>query len=66
MLGICASSGSACSSNNLSPSHVLVALGLNKEEIDGALRVTFGEFNTKEEIDYLVNNLEKAASKLRK
>ena len=66
MLGICASSGSACSSNNLNPSHVLVALGLNKEEIDGALRVTFGEFNTKEEIDYLVHNLEKAASKLRK
>ena len=65
-VGICASSGSACSSKDPNPSHVLTALGLNKEEIEGALRVTFGEYNTIEEIDYLIEHLEKAVTKLRK
>ena len=64
--GICASAGSACSSKDSKPSHVLTAIGLNPEEITSALRVTFGEFNTLEEIDYLIVHLEKAVEKLRK
>ena len=64
-VGICASSGSACNSEEITPSHVLTAIGLDKETAKGALRVTLGEFNTKNEIDYLVENLEKAVSKLR-
>lgn len=65
-VGICASSGSACNSKDPNPSHVLKAIGLKDELINGALRVTFGEFNTKEEIDYLLDNLEKSVKKLRK
>ena len=65
-VGICASSGSACTSKDPDPSHVLTAIGLNDDLIKGALRVTFGEFNTKEEVDYLIDNLEKAVKKLRK
>lgn len=57
--GICASAGSACSSENPEPSHVLVAIGTPKELINSSLRVTFGEENTKEQIDYLVNCLQK-------
>ena len=63
--GICASSASACSSKETKPSHVLQAIGLNDEQAKGAIRTTFGDFNTKEEIDYLVNNLEKIVKKLR-
>lgn len=55
--GICASSGSACSTGQSSPSHVLTAIGLDEQMAMGALRTTFGEENTKEDIDYLVNNL---------
>lgn len=55
--GICVSSGSACSSGNSNPSHVLVAIGASKEWAKGTIRVTFGEENTKEEIDYLVENI---------
>ena len=65
-VGICASSGSACNSKDPRPSHVLTAIGLNESMAKGALRVTIGKFNTKEEIDYLVENLEKAIKKLRK
>ena len=64
-VGICASSGSACNSEETSPSHVLTAIGLDTQTAKGALRVTFGEFNTKDEVDYLVENLERAVSKLR-
>ena len=63
--GICASSGSACNSEETMPSHVLSAIGLDEKEAKSALRVTFGEFNTKEEVDYLVKNLEIAVKKLR-
>lgn len=52
--GICASAGSACSSGSSSPSHVLVAIGLPLEWANGALRVTIGANNTKEEVDYLI------------
>ena len=65
-VGICASSGSACSSKDPNPSHVLTALGLNKEEIEGALRVTFGEYNTIEEVNFLIEHLEKVVTQLRK
>ena len=55
--GICASTGSACSSGSSSPSHVLVAIGLDKEFANGALRITLGDDNTKEDIDFLVEQL---------
>ena len=64
-VGICASSGSACNSEETAPSHVLSAIGLDSKIAKSALRVTFGEFNTKDEVDYLVENLEKAVKKLR-
>ena len=53
--GICASTGSACSSGASSPSHVLMAIGLSKEFANGTLRITLGDDNTKEDIDFLVN-----------
>ncbi len=52
--GICASSGSACTSGSLDPSHVLIAIGLPSEYSQGSLRITIGDENTKEDIDYLV------------
>ena len=55
--GICASVGSACSSGNSMPSHVLTAIGVTSEYSEGTLRVTFGEENTKEDVNYLVENL---------
>ena len=64
--GICASSGSACTSGDAKPSHVLTAIGLEPEYIQGALRITIGEFNTKAQIDYLVENLVEDVNKLRK
>lgn len=65
MKGICASSGSACTSGSLNPSHVLLAIGLPHEIAQGSLRVTFGEENTKEDVDYLINSLEEIVEKLR-
>lgn len=55
--GICASTGSACSSGSSNPSHVLVAIGLDKEFANGVLRITLGDDNTKEDIDFLVEQL---------
>lgn len=55
--GICASAGSACSTSNQKPSHVLTAIGLEKEFIGGTLRTSFGKDNTIEDIDYLVDRL---------
>lgn len=66
MKGICASSGSACTSGSLEPSHVLVAIGLSPEMANGALRVTFGDDNTKEDVNYLVDSLVEIVEKLRK
>lgn len=63
--GICASSGSACTSGSLDPSHVLLAIGLPHEIAHGSLRVTIGKYNTKEEVDYLVDNLEEIVLRLR-
>ena len=63
--GICASSGSACSTGSLNPSHVLKAIGLSDDLANGALRTSFGDDNTKEDIDYLVENLKESVEKLR-
>lgn len=64
-LGICASSGSACTSGSLDPSHVLLAIGLPHATAHGSLRISINEENTKEEIDYLVDNLKKIIKDLR-
>ena len=56
---ICTSAGSACSTSNPGPSHVLTAIGLDKEYLNGTLRVSFGRDNTKEDVDYLVDTIKK-------
>lgn len=63
--GICASTGSACTSGSSAPSHVLVALGISEEYLQGTLRVTFGKENTKEDVDYLVESVVETIEKLR-
>lgn len=64
-VGICASSGSACSAGLLNPSHVLLAIGVSPEIASSSLRVTFGKENAKEDVDYLVENLSKIVEKIR-
>ena len=63
--GICCSAGSACNSGEAVPSHVLTAIGLDSEISKSALRVTFGDNNSKEEVEYLVENIKKSVQKLR-
>lgn len=63
--GICASSGSACTSGSSEPSHVLKSIGLPNEMAQGALRTTFGEDNTKEDVEYLISSLQEIVSNLR-
>ena len=65
MEGICTSTGSACSTGSLDPSHVLMAIGLSHEVSHGSLRVTLGRFNTEEEVDYIIETLPKVVEKLR-
>lgn len=65
-VGICASGGSACSSKEASPSHVLTAIGLPNELSKGALRLTFGDYNSIEDVDYLVENLVRIVEEMRK
>lgn len=65
MKEICASSGSACTSGSLDPSHVLLAIGLPHEIAHGSLRMTLSEETTKEDIDYVIDNLKDIVSKLR-
>ena len=65
MKGICASSGSACTSGSLDPSHVLLAIGLPHEIAHGSLRLTLSEETTKEDIDYTVESLKAIVSRLR-
>lgn len=65
MKGICVSSGSACTSGALDPSHVLLALGLKQEEARGSLRLTLSEENTREELDYTVESLKEILQRLR-
>jgi cysteine desulfurase len=63
--GICASSGSACTSGSLDPSHVLLAIGLPHEIAHGSLRVTFGEDNTLEDVDFVVEKVASIVERLR-
>ena len=65
MLGIAASSGSACTSGSLDPSHVLMAIGLPHEIAHGSLRLTVGDFTTEDDIDYIVENLPGVIERLR-
>lgn len=65
MDGICGSSGSACTSGSLDPSHVLLAIGLPHEIAHGSLRLTLSEETTKEELDYVVESIRKIVEKLR-
>lgn len=63
--GICASSGSACTSGSLDPSHVLLSIGLPHEVAHGSLRLSIGEYNTMEEIDHIIANVPKVVEFLR-
>lgn len=65
MKGICGSSGSACTSGSLDPSHVLLAIGLPHEIAHGSLRLTLSDETTKEDIDYVVDSLKEIVAKLR-
>lgn len=65
MEGICGSSGSACTSGSLDPSHVLLAIGLPHEIAHGSLRLTLNEENTKEEMDQVVEAIKKIIDRLR-
>jgi len=62
---ICASSGSACTSGSLDPSHVLLAIGLPHEIAHGSLRLTISEDTTKEDADFVVDNLKSIVERLR-
>jgi len=64
--GICSSTGSACSSKSLEPSHVLLAIGLKPEQAHGSLRLSLSKFNTEEEINSVLEKLPKIIEKLRK
>jgi cysteine desulfurase len=64
-MGICASSGSACTSGSLDPSHVLLAIGLPHEIAHGSLRLSLGDGNTEEEVDYVIETVEKVVKRLR-
>ncbi len=64
--GICASTGSACSSHSLKPSHILLALGLSPEEAHGSLRLTLGEKLEEKDLKYIIDKIKESVDKLRK
>ncbi|MGE4352479.1 MAG: cysteine desulfurase NifS [Oscillospiraceae bacterium] len=64
-VGICASSGSACSSGSLDPSHVLMAIGLSHEVAHGSVRLSLNERNTEEDVDYILEEFPKIITRLR-
>ncbi len=66
MAGICCSTGSACSSNSLDPSHVLLAIGLPHEVAHGSVRITLAHENTEEDVDYIIEKLTETVARLRK
>ena len=66
MAGVCASSGSACTSGSLDPSHVLLAIGLIHEQAHGSLRLTLGKENTEKDIEYVIEKLPGIVERLRK
>lgn len=63
--GVCASSGSACTSGSLDPSHVLLALGLKHEVAHGSLRLSLGELNTEDDVDHIISILPEIVDRLR-
>ncbi|MDE6837562.1 MAG: aminotransferase class V-fold PLP-dependent enzyme, partial [Acutalibacter sp.] len=65
MKGISASSGSACTSGSLDPSHVLLSIGLPHEVAHGSLRLSFGDYNTEEDVDYILGVLPQIIDRLR-
>ena len=65
MQGVCASSGSACTSGSLDPSHVLLAIGLKHEVAHGSLRLSLSESNTVEDVDYILEVLPPIVDRLR-
>ena len=65
MVGIAGSSGSACTSGSLDPSHVLLAIGLPHEIAHGSLRLTLGRDNTEQDVDYVLEQLPKIVERLR-
>ncbi len=65
MAGICCSTGSACSSNSLDPSHVLLAIGLPHEVAHGSVRITLSHSNTEEDVDYIIEKLTGIVARLR-
>lgn len=65
LAGIAVSSGSACSSGSLDPSHVLLAIGVPIESAHGSIRFSFGKSNTKEQIDYVLDKLVETVERLR-
>jgi cysteine desulfurase len=65
MLGIACSTGSACTSSSLEPSHVLLAIGLDHGTAHGSLRITLGRWTTEGDIDYLLEKLPPVVKKLR-
>jgi cysteine desulfurase len=65
MAGVCCSTGSACSSNSLDPSHVLLAIGLPHEVAHGSVRITLSHENTEEDVDYIIEKLTETVKRLR-
>ncbi len=65
LAGVCASSGSACTSGTGEPSHVLTAMGLSRKDAYGAIRITLAETNTEAEVDYIGDQLAEIVRKLR-
>src|SRR5208337_5002005 len=64
-LGICVSSGSACTTGSLDPSHVLTAMGMKPARARGCVRFSLGIYNTDEEVDYLLKHIPRVIGKLR-
>ena len=64
LAGICAASGSACTAGNRNPSHVLTAIGLNQATAQGSLRLSFAEYSTEADVDYILQELERAIAQL--
>lgn len=64
--GVAVSTGSACSSGAVNPSHVLTAMGLDEKRVKGAVRFSFGKYNTEDEVDFTVNALKEVVAKIRK
>ena len=65
MAGVCASSGSACTTGSLDPSHVLLALGLSHEVAHGSLRITISDWTTPEEVDHIIDSVKAVVTRTR-